>query len=172
VLETVRAPSPTFPTVEELPRSGVAPPPASPNSFAPLLYGGLALAAAAATLSLSVRLRPSPVRRPPTGGGMGSGQRLHRRPHRSAAAPAPAVTPTAGDATPIVAEVAAIEDFSAFLDALRTLSHITGVARARAERLQQGTAVYRLLLEPWMTPEEFVRLAGETLGRRVTIASD
>ena len=168
MLETVRAPSPTFPTIAKLPSSGVAPPPGPDSGWTPLLYGGLALAAAAATLSLSVRLRPAPVRRPPTGGGMGGGQRLHRRPERGAAPPA---VPAAREAASLVAKVAPIEDFSAFLDTLRALSDMSGVARARADRLQKGAGLYRLLLEPWVTPEEFVRLASEALGRAVTIAS-
>jgi hypothetical protein len=154
-------PTPTFPSVSELPSSGLGDDLEGNNGWSPWMIGGLALATSGAGLSLGARLLRS--RRHGGPRYPGGGARLHRAPRHDGPAPLPAA---------VVVRVTPVADFSDFVALLRLLHEIPAIEAAQARFLENNAGLFEVTPILPLAEETLIEALERALGRNVTAAPD
>jgi hypothetical protein len=154
-------PTPTFPSVNELPSSGLEEDLEGNNGWSPWMIGGLALATSGAGLSLSARL----LRNRRHGGPRypGGGARLHRAPRRDGPAQAPAS---------LTVRVTPVADFTDFVAVVRALNEIPAIEIAQALLLENNAGLFEVTPILPLAEGTLIEALERALGRNVTAVSD
>ncbi len=161
ISEVLEQPSPTFPNIEELPRSGLDDLESGNNAVSPWLVVGLALATSGAGLSLGAKMVHSRNRN-----GRRSADRairLHRLPEQRD-----------DRATPVslLLRVQPIADFNDFVAVLRTLNALPTIERAAAVILENNAGVYEVLPVLPVAGEALSAALEQALERNIVMLQD
>ena len=156
-------PTPTFPGINELPRSGIGDDLESGNTWSPWMVAGLALATSGAGLSLGAKLMRDRRHGSPGRPGGGSGARLHRASQRREQPGAPAR---------VLVRVAPIADFSDFVAVLRALNQTPAVEQAQAALLENNTGLFEVTPLLPLASQTLIEALERALGRNIALVPD